>query len=426
MRVLTVQGTKRRIPPFPHHKDYVYRCKRFFEAKSLGSFMAVARFRVLVEFWKFFRYQCGVPRDILLDPTNACNLHCTGCWAEEYDSHNRLSFEKLDSLLVEARKLGTLDILMTGGEPMVRKDEILRLAEKHRKLFFGLFTNGTLIDEPFVLRMKELGNLSVFVSIEGFREDTDFRRGEGTYDRVMEAMRLLKKHDIGFGFSLCYHTKNHLSVTSDEFLDFLREQGAWFGWAFGYRPIGKNADLSLCLDAKGRETARTRIDDYCRRKDFTIIDLFNNGHKAFGCVGAGSGYIHITANGDVEPCAFCHYSDSNIHDMSLQKALQSPFFRAFRRAQPFAEDPLRPCPLMDVPEAIVELAEANGAASTHLASPETAREFADKVRPIAKEWEDFTGKESRPLPRAELRRYRMLRRILTVRTFLAGDFKKQK
>jgi len=426
MRHMMIAGEKKEIPPFPNHRDYVYRCRRFFEAESIPSFLSIARFRAVQEVWKGFRYKCGIPRDILIDPTNACNLHCKGCWAGDYDSAPSLSYEKLDSLMTEATHLGTMDILMTGGEPLVRKDDILRLAEKHRRLYFGIFTNGTLIDEAFVRQMKELGNVSVFVSIEGFREDTDFRRGTGTYDKVLTAMALLKKYDIAYGFSLCYHQKNYKAVTGDEFLDFLRAQGAWFGWAFGYRPIGNHADLSLCLDAAAREYTRNQINDYCRRHDFTIIDLFNNGHKAYGCVGAGSGYIHITANGDVEPCAFCHYSDSNINDMSLQQALQSRFFRAFRRAQPFSDSALRPCPMMDVPDAIVSLVEKNGAASTHGASPETARAFSGKVQSLADDWAVYTQTKSKAFTPGEARRYKVLQRILMIRKWSAGDLKKQR
>ena len=143
---LMMDVEKKKIPPFPHHKDYIYRCRRFFEARTIISFLSIARFQAFKEAWNGFRYQCGIPRDILIDPTNACNLRCKGCWAVDYDSTPELSFEKMDSLLTEAEKLCTLDILMTGGEPLMRKDDILRLAQKHRRLYFGIFTNGTLID----------------------------------------------------------------------------------------------------------------------------------------------------------------------------------------------------------------------------------------------------------------------------------------
>ena len=423
MRKMTVLGRQERIPPFPHPKDYAYRCNRFFEARTLLSFVSIANFRVIREAINGFRYKCGIPRDILIDPTNACNIHCTGCWANDYDNKQHLTYEKMDEILTEAEKLGTMDILLTGGEPLLRKNDILRLAAKHRRLFFGAFTNGTLIDEDFVKKIAELGNVTVFVSLEGFREDTDARRGAGVYDKVMNAMRLLKEHGIAFGFSICYHRDNYRSVVSDEFLDFLREQGAWYGWAFGYRPVGKNADVALCLDAQERAYVRNQVNDYSRRYDFTIIDLFNNGHKAYGCVGAGNGYIHINASGDVEPCAFCHYADSNLHEVTLQEALQSPFFRAFRNAQPFSANSLRPCPMMDVPEAIVEVVGKTGARSTHASCPETAQEFAGKVKPISDEWATCAEVEAKNLTRGEKRRFRFLQGYLALKRQLSGDGK---
>lgn len=421
MRTLLINGKHEPIPPFPHPRDYVWRCSRFFGARSLLSFMAVARFHAFRELFNSWRYRCGIPRDILIDPTNACNLRCIGCWSHDYDQTCELSLDKLDQICAEARKLGTLDILLTGGEPMLRRNDILELARHHRRLFFGLFTNGTLIDESFVTTIEQLGNVTVFISIEGYREETDFRRGQGTYDRAIRAMRLLHQHGIAFGFSLCYHKMNYQTVTSDAFLDFLRQEGAWFGWAFAYRPIGRDADMSLCLNAEQRELARTRLDDYSHRNQMTIIDLFNSGHQAYGCVAAGSGYLHIAASGDVEPCAFCHYADSNLHDVNLQEALQSPFFRAFRRAQPFSDNPLQPCPMIDQPDAIVRLTEAHGARSTHQTSPESARQFADKIRPYASEWNQHVRDKSRPYPRSVLKRYQALRKILQIRKRLAGD-----
>lgn len=424
MRTLTINNHKEKIPSFPHHKDYIYRCRNFFTAKSALAFLSIGRFRAIKETLNCRRYGCGIPRDILIDPTNACNLSCIGCWSHDYDNKSRLSYEKLDSLFTEAEKLGVMDILYTGGEPMLCKNDLVKLAEGHRKLFFGIFTNGTLIDQEFVHHLKKLGNMTVFISIEGFEEDTDFRRGSGTYTQIMDAMDLLQKEGIAFGFSLCYHNRNYKTVSSPEFLDFLRQKGAWFGWAFGYRPVGQDADMSLCLNAKQRDYARKSFTDYSKKTGITIIDLFNSGHKAYGCVAAGSGYIHITAAGDVEPCAFCHYSDANINDMSLQQALQSPFFRKFRRHQPFSDNPLQPCPMVDVPESIVELAESTSAKSTHLRNPETARQFADKIKPFAQEWEQHVKDGSvEAYTKEEIKRFKFLKRVLMLRKKLAGDFK---
>ncbi|MBE0653800.1 MAG: radical SAM protein [Bacteroidales bacterium] len=413
MRYLTIQGERKKIPPFPHHKNYVYRIYRFFEVKNLILFITVnGWFRIFKEFYLNWKHRCALPRDLLIDPTSACNLKCKGCWAADYRKNSDLSYEKLDSILTEARKLGVMDILMSGGEPLMRKKDIIRLCEKHRKLTFGLFTNGTLIDETFADEMVRLGNLNVFISIEGFREETDFRRGDGVYDKVIDAMDILRKKDIGFGFSACYHSKNYEIIASDEFLDFMREKGAWFGWLFNYFPIGSDADISLCCNAEQRSYVLKKIDLYSKKNKYTLIDFANSGHKAIGCVAAGNDFAHINANGDLEPCAFCHYSDSNIHDMSLTEALKSPFFKRFRSMKPFSRNFLRPCPMMDVPDALVEVCNNSEAKSTHLQYPEPAENLALKTRPLAKNWEKAADELYLDMPRAEKRRFGILTWLL--------------
>lgn len=386
MAYLVINGRKEKVPPFPHHKEYIYRCRQFFFANGLLTHLVMDRFVTFREFLHGFRHRCLVPRSLLIDPTSNCNLNCKGCWACDYSKGDNLSFEKLDDIITQAKKLGISDILMSGGEPLVRKDDIIKLCEKHRKNSFGMFTNGTLVDEAFADKLKTLGNLNLFFSIEGFREETDFRRGNGVFDKVIRTMELLRNRNIGFAFSACYHSQNYKVIASDEFLDFMRQRGCWFGWLFNYIPIGSDSDLSLVLKAEQRAYVQKRISEYSKKTNFMIIDFWNNGHVAFGCVAAGSGFVHINARGDVEPCAFCHYSDSNIHEMSLVEALRSPFFKSFRKAQPFNENSLRSCPLVDMPGKIIELAEKPGIRSTHLSAPESPSILAGKMRPFADEW----------------------------------------
>ena len=262
----------RNIPGFPHHKNFVYKSSRIFEAKSIFDYFTIdGYFQEIKKLYYARKYRCVIPRLLLIDPTSACNIKCKGCWAADYSKNNHLSYAKLDELCTEAQKIGVLTIIMSGGEPLLRKNDIIRLCEKHRKLTFGLYTNGTLIDEEFVRELVRIENLNVFLSIEGFREDTDARRGEGIYDKVIAAMDLLKKHDIGFGFSVCYHSKNYQVVSGNEFLDFMVEKGAWFGWMFNYLPIGSDADLSLCCTAEQRAHVKERIEAYYKKNKFTII-----------------------------------------------------------------------------------------------------------------------------------------------------------
>ena len=402
MRYLTILGEKKKIPRYPHHKNYVYRCHHFFNANNLvGLLLINGVYRMFRRKWMQYRKHYAIPLCLLIDPTSACNLDCTGCWAADYNRSSRLSYEKLDEIITDARKLGITEIMFSGGEPMMRKDDILKLCKKHHQLTFGMYTNGTLIDEPFADEMVRLGNLNVFISIEGFRENTDFRRGAGTYDKVMAAMDILKKRDIGFGFSICYHSKNCEEVCSDEFLDFLREKGAWIGWMFLYMPIGQKADMSLCLNPDQRAMVKSTAESYMEKHGFTLIDFANMGHKAFGCVAAGNEFVHINANGDLEPCAFFHYSDVNIQNIRLTEALKSPFFKHFRSKKPFSDNPFQPCPIMDMPGALKELSKSEGAHSTHLENSEEMGQLGEKTKQIADDWKPVADQLQNELPKRE-------------------------
>ena len=112
------------------------------------------------------KYQCNVPWLILMDPTSACNLKCTGCWAAEYGHLLNLSFEDMDRVITQGKELGIYLYMLTGGEPLVRKKDIIRLCEKHNDCEFHAFTNGTLVDEEFCNEMERVGNLTLSISLE--------------------------------------------------------------------------------------------------------------------------------------------------------------------------------------------------------------------------------------------------------------------
>ena len=206
-------------------------------------------------------HQCNIPWLILMDPTSACNLHCTGCWAAEYGHKLNLSYEDLDRIITQGKELGIYFYMYTGGEPLVRKADIIKLCEKHYDCEFHAFTNGTLVDDAFCEEMQRVGNLSLSISLEGFEEVNDLRRGVGVYDKVMAAMDKLKSHGLIFGTSICYTSKNIETVTSDEFLDMIIEKGCRFTWYFHYMPVGNEAAVDL-LPTKEQRKSRPVKDAF--------------------------------------------------------------------------------------------------------------------------------------------------------------------
>ena len=318
------------------------------------------------------KYQCNVPWAILMDPTSACNLRCTGCWAAEYGNKLNLSYEQLDSIICQGKELGTYVYIYSGGEPLVRKTDLIRLCEKHDDCAFLTFTNGTLIDDAFADEMLRVKNLVPAISIEGFEEATDCRRGEGTYRKVIEAMTRLKERKLLFGISCCYTSKNVEVIGSEEYFDSMIDMGAKFAWLFTYMPIGAAAVPELIATAEQRKFMYEQIHKFRKTKPLFTMDFWNDGDAVGGCIAGGRGYCHINANGDVEPCAFIHYSDSNIKEKTLLECYQSPLFMAYRRSQPFNDNMLRPCPVLDNPGRLTQIVEESGARSTDLESPERA------------------------------------------------------
>ena len=341
------------------------------------------------------KYGCNIPWIILMDPTTACNLHCTGCWAAEYGNKMNLSFEDMDKVITEGKKLGIYAYLFTGGEPLVRKSDIIKLCEKHRDVAFHAFTNGTLIDQEFCDDLLRVGNFFVSVSIEGFEESNDGRRGAGHYKKALAAMDLMHMNHIPFGVSICYTSKNYLSVTSDEFLDMLIDKGCVFAWYFHYMPVGVNSDTSLLLSPEQREYMYHKIRDIRGLeggKELFAIDFQNDGEFVNGCIAGGERYCHINANGDVEPCVFIHYSGANIKEKSLLECLQQPLFLAYKDGQPFNDNLLKPCPMLENPERLQEMIKATGAKSTDLEAPESCEHLCGKCTDYAKEWAPMAEK----------------------------------
>ncbi|MDY4698608.1 radical SAM protein [Eubacterium coprostanoligenes] len=335
------------------------------------------------------KLKCNIPWIILMDPTSACNLKCKGCWAAEYGHHSNLTLDEMRKIVTEAKALGTHFFMFTGGEPLVRKKDILTVTKENPDCIFLAFTNGTLVDDEFCEELKKSGNFALALSIEGTEETTDFRRGEGVYKKVVDAMALLKKHKCIFGTSICYTSKNYQAVTSDKFYDMEIEAGAKFALYFHYMPIGSDADTSLLLTPEQREHVYRTIRKKRRTrngKPIFVMDFQNDGEFVGGCIAGGRNYFHINSEGDAEPCVFIHYSDSNIREKSILECLRSPLFKQYYKGQPFNDNMLRPCPMLENPQALRHIIDVTGAKSTNLTCPESADELCSKCDLYAKEW----------------------------------------
>lgn len=332
---------------------------------------------------------CNIPWVILLDPTSACNLKCRGCWAAEYGHKSNLTLDEMRKVIRESKALGTHFFMFTGGEPLMRKKDILTLALENPDCLFLAFTNATLVDEAFCLELLRCKNFALALSIEGSEETNDIRRGSGIYKKTLDAMALLKKHGCLFGTSVCYTSENYKAVTSDEFYDKMIESGAKYMWFFHYMPVGSGADTKLLLSPDEREYVYREIRNKRSAetgKPIFTVDFQNDAEFVGGCIAGGRNYFHINSEGDAEPCVFIHYSDSNIREKSILECLKSPLFTEYYKGQPFNRNMLRPCPMLENPQALVKMVKRTNAKSTNLMCRESAEALCEKCAGYSAAW----------------------------------------
>lgn len=335
------------------------------------------------------KYKCNIPFLMLFDPTSACNLKCKGCWSAEYGHKSNLSLDEMRSIVNQGTELGTHLYMLTGGEPLIKKKEILTLCRENPDCVFLAYTNATLIDREFCEEMKSVGNLSLALSIEGTQESNDYRRGDGAYETTITAMDMLKEFGLFFGISVCYTSKNIDSVTSDKFMNLMIEKGAKFALYFNYMPVGHDAIVDLIPTPEQRVYMYKwlrRVRNSKTGKPIFVMDFQNDAEYVGGCIAGGRNYFHINSEGDMEPCVFIHYSDSNIRTHTILEGLKNPLFQAYYKNQPFNDNHLRPCPMLENPDCLRKIVNQTGAKSTDLIEPESVEVLCSKCDKFATAW----------------------------------------
>jgi len=325
------------------------------------------------------------PFFFVISPSMACNLRCYGCYAGEYAKDSGLPYSVLSRLLNEAKDMGIYFITISGGEPFVRKD-LLDLFREFDDMYFQVYTNGTLIDDQMAKKLAKLGNVVPCISVEGFERETEERRGKGTYGRVMTAMDSLRQEGVLFGFSATATRSNNEFILSDQFIDFYVQKGCFIGWYFNYMPIGRCPELELMPTPEQRNWRRERLNSIRDAQPILMSDFWNDGPLTGGCIAGGRSYFHINSHGDVEPCVFVHFAADNIKDKSLYEVLNSKLFWAIRKRQPYNNNLLRPCMIIDNPNVLREVIAEGGAHPTHPGAETIINELAGALDKYAEEY----------------------------------------
>ena len=140
------------------------------------------------------------PSTIVISPTMRYNLRCSGCYADDYSKKDDLPIKYVDQIITEAKEMGTHFFVISGGEPFIR-DNMLDIYKKHHDVAFMIYTNGIFINKDMAFKLQALGNVTPAIRIEGLEKETDARRGQGTWKKIMQAMDYCQEAKIVYGFS---------------------------------------------------------------------------------------------------------------------------------------------------------------------------------------------------------------------------------
>ena len=297
----------------------------FFFLRTIRWQMKAARIR---SHWA--KQGVHVPPILIFSITNKCNLECQGCYQQVFHpaSEQELSSDKLKEITREAHRLGIYFFVIAGGEPLIRP-EMLQITQEFPEIIFLVFTNGTLINENMVKQFRKQKNVVPLISLEGDAGDTDKRRGAGTYEHVLKIMGQLRKDSVFFGTSITLTRSNFANVTASVFIRDLVDVGCKFFLFLDYTPIQAETEEWVLTDEQRRQVTDL-MKSFRQQFSALFIGVPWDEEDVGGCLSAGRGFVHINAEGNVEPCPFAPISDTNLKEKSLKEALQSEFLKKIR------------------------------------------------------------------------------------------------
>ncbi len=272
-----------------------------------------------------------VPAVLMISPTHRCNLSCIGCYMQHLHQNpaSEMSRDQLITLAGECQDLGISFLVFAGGEPLIRKDDILLLAEKIPDIPIAVFTNGLMIDADLAAKFSRRKNLIPIMSMEGDKEKTDARRSEGVFASVLHACSLLRDKRVFFGCSITVTRSNFTEVTGSSFIDQMIQSGCRLFVYVAYVPFADGTRDQVLTDLHHQNLNRF-IETFSDRYPAVSIGFPGDEDRFGGCLSAGRGFLHVSPSGDLEPCPAAPLSDANITRTSLRDALKSEFLARIR------------------------------------------------------------------------------------------------
>jgi MoaA/NifB/PqqE/SkfB family radical SAM enzyme len=292
--------------------------------------------------------------------TNTCNLRCHGCWVEKEGTAYYITAEDLDRIVKIGKQHKAYYYTLLGGEPFMHKG-IWDVFAKNSDCYFQVITNGMFFNDENVKKLKAAGNVTPLISIDGWKDQNDLRRGKGVWDSADEGMSKLKAAGLLFGTACTATGLNMHQVMSDEYVQHFIDKGAMYIWYYVYRPMGSEQHPEYCVSKEQLIWFRKRLLELRRKHPILIIDTYwTASGEAFCPAAMGMGY-HIGPQGSIEICPALSFAKEKVSDNNgdLYKTFnESDFLRGFTK---FVKERTKGCVILEHPQELHNFIKDKGA-----------------------------------------------------------------
>lgn len=322
--------------------------------KGLGS---VRKHKARLKRGEFF------PPFLYISVINSCNLRCQGCWVDVSAKQEKLDLDAMDRLLNEAKAMGNAFFGILGGEPFMHAD-LLEVFRRHQDAYFQVFTNGHFITDEVAKELRQLGNVTPLISIEGSEIISDVRRGRGgVYSKSMQGIENCVRNKLLTGVCTSLCQSNFDDLLREEWIDRLIEMGVFYCWYHGYRVVGPVPNPDLALTPDQQLAVRKFVVEMRTKKPIAIIDAYHDADGKALCPAATGFTHHISPYGDIEPCPVIQFAKESVYDERPLREVfnESAFLRDFRQ---LAAENTRGCIILERPDLLGKFAREHEAKDT--------------------------------------------------------------
>ena len=322
------------------------------------------------------------PPFLYLSIVNSCNLRCQGCWVD-VEEKDAIDLATLNRAVTDAKRHGNAFFGILGGEPFLHP-ELLEFLAAHPDCYFQIFTNGQLITEKKARRLRQLGNATPLISLEGRELTSDQRRGgKEVFTRSLRGLDHCLRQGLLTGVATSVCQSNIEELLTQSWLQELIDRGVHYVWYHTYRPVGPQPNFQLALRPEQLVRVRKFVVEMRAKMPIAIIDAYYDHRGEALCPMSTGISHHISPRGDIEPCPIIQFAKETIRDeRGLYATMRdSAFLKDFRQ---LSARHTRGCVVLERPDLVKELVLKHGARDTTVRG--TAMAELEAMQPRFSQW----------------------------------------